>query len=62
MEVTRKDLLEAMHSLVAAGARTSPLAAKRLEPHCVPLLQAQVQCAWNVLQHVFPLALNTEKR
>ncbi|XP_075980354.1 ATPase family AAA domain-containing protein 2-like [Anticarsia gemmatalis] len=61
VEVTRRDLLEAMHSLVAAGARTSPLASKRLPAHCVPLLQAQVQAAANVLQNVFPLFSDTEK-
>ncbi|KAJ8715210.1 hypothetical protein PYW08_005191 [Mythimna loreyi] len=62
VEVTRTDLLEAMHSLVAAGARTSPLAAKRLPTHCAPLLQAQVQAAYNMLQHVFPLHTISEKR
>ncbi|CAB3230706.1 unnamed protein product [Arctia plantaginis] len=62
VEVTRKDLLEAMHSLVAAGARTSPLAAKRLPPHCIPLLQAQVQSAATVLQNMFPLCSSPDKR
>lgn len=62
VEVTKKDLLEAMHSLVAAGARTIPLAATRLPPHCAPLLQTQVQSAAVVLQNVFPLYSDTEKR
>uniref|UniRef100_A0A2A4K6L4 Bromo domain-containing protein n=1 Tax=Heliothis virescens TaxID=7102 RepID=A0A2A4K6L4_HELVI len=62
VEVTRRDLLEAMNSLVAAGARTSPLAARRLPAHCVPLLQAQVQAAYSLLQNVFPLTSVTERR
>ncbi|PZC78481.1 hypothetical protein B5X24_HaOG202146 [Helicoverpa armigera] len=63
VEVTRRDLLEAMHSLVAAGARTAPLAARRLPAHCVPLLQAQVQAAYSLLQNnVFPLTSVTERR
>lgn len=61
VEVTRKDLIDAMNSLVAAGARTSPLAAKRLATHCIPLLQAQVQSAANVLRNVFPLHSPAEK-
>ncbi|XP_053610772.1 ATPase family AAA domain-containing protein 2-like isoform X2 [Plodia interpunctella] len=42
VEVTQQDLLSAMKSLVAAGSRSHPPAAKRLPPHCEPLLQQQL--------------------
>ncbi|XP_026733391.1 ATPase family AAA domain-containing protein 2-like isoform X2 [Trichoplusia ni] len=55
VEVTRRDLESAMRSLVAAGGRAAPPPARRLPPHAVPLLGAQLQAAAAMLQHVFPL-------
>ncbi|RVE47330.1 hypothetical protein evm_008011 [Chilo suppressalis] len=51
VEVTKRDILDAMDSLVAAGARSSPLAARRLPSHCGPLLSAQLQSASLLLRH-----------
>ncbi|XP_063626226.1 ATPase family AAA domain-containing protein 2-like [Cydia splendana] len=53
VEVTREDLLQAMQSLVAAGARTSPLPAKRLPAHAAALLHAQIQAAGDLMNNVF---------
>ncbi|KAL4707871.1 hypothetical protein ACJJTC_010306 [Scirpophaga incertulas] len=53
VEVTIADLLSAMESLVAAGVRSSPMAAKRLPPHTEPLLMPQVQMALELLHQHF---------
>ncbi|KAM3965847.1 LOW QUALITY PROTEIN: ATPase family AAA domain-containing protein 2 [Aphomia sociella] len=44
VEVTANDLVSALGSLVAAGARSAP-PARRLPPRCAPLLQPQLQAA-----------------
>ncbi|KAL0871393.1 hypothetical protein ABMA27_005124 [Loxostege sticticalis] len=49
VEVTTRDMLEAMRSLVAAGARTCPPAAKRLPTHAQPLLAPQLHAAQQLL-------------
>lgn len=56
VEVTRADLVSAMQTLVAAGARSGPQSARRLPAPAHPLLQPQVQAAMQLLQHCFPLA------
>lgn len=56
VEVTKQDMLDAMRNLVAAGARTSPLPAKKLPQYCVPLLNAQLQAATKMLNVAFPAA------
>ncbi|KAJ0174507.1 hypothetical protein K1T71_009615 [Dendrolimus kikuchii] len=62
VEVTRRDLVEAMVSLVAAGARTSPLPAKRLPQHCSLLLNSQVEAAGQLLRNVFVSATTDGSR
>lgn len=42
-----------MHSLVAAGARSAPLPARRLPDHVTPLLSAQVKEAQLMLNKIF---------
>ncbi|XP_063829323.1 ATPase family AAA domain-containing protein 2-like [Ostrinia nubilalis] len=49
VEVTTQDMLEAMRSLVAAGARACPPPARRLPPPARPLLLAQLQAARQLL-------------
>ncbi|CAG9788857.1 unnamed protein product [Diatraea saccharalis] len=56
VQVTKRDMLDAMDSLVAAGARSSPLAARRLPPHYEPLLSPQLQAAALLLRYHRPLA------
>lgn len=53
VEVTETDMLEAMHTLVAAGARTSPIPSKPLPAHIEPLLSTQVETAKNILNKSF---------
>ncbi|CAD0202477.1 unnamed protein product [Chrysodeixis includens] len=55
VEVTRRDLECAMRSLVAAGGRAAPPAARRLPAHALPLLGAQLHAAADMLQQLFPL-------
>ncbi|XP_012550629.2 ATPase family AAA domain-containing protein 2 isoform X1 [Bombyx mori] len=62
VEVSKQDMLEAMRSLVAAGARSSPPAARRLPAHSEPLLHAQLDAAMHVLRNVFPHHTDSEKR
>ncbi|CAH0694738.1 unnamed protein product [Spodoptera exigua] len=60
VEVTRADLVSGMESLVAAGARSGPVAARRLPPRALPLLQPQLLAARALLHQCFPLATNTD--
>ncbi|KAH9639624.1 hypothetical protein HF086_010031 [Spodoptera exigua] len=60
VEVTRADLVSGMESLVAAGARSGPVAARRLPPRALPLLQPQLHAARALLHQCFPLATNTD--
>ncbi|XP_037293009.1 ATPase family AAA domain-containing protein 2 isoform X2 [Manduca sexta] len=51
VEVTKEDLVEAMHCVVAAGARCRPLAARRLSARALPLLGAQLAAAAHLLHN-----------
>ncbi|GBP30143.1 ATPase family AAA domain-containing protein 2 [Eumeta japonica] len=53
VEVIKADMLEAMHSLVAAGARTTPIPAKALPQHVEPLLKTQVDAAQQILKKIY---------
>ncbi|XP_052743253.1 ATPase family AAA domain-containing protein 2 isoform X2 [Bicyclus anynana] len=50
VEVTVGDLESAMSGLVAAGARSSPAAARRLPHYSVPLLQSQLRSITNMIK------------
>ncbi|XP_049876292.1 ATPase family AAA domain-containing protein 2-like isoform X2 [Pectinophora gossypiella] len=54
VEVTKQDMVEAMRSLVAAGARSCPLAARALPPAAAPLLAAQLDAAAAMMRAAFP--------
>lgn len=52
--VTIEDIQRAMDEVLPSGNRSCPLAAHHLLPHCVPLLQAQLDDAANLMHKAFP--------
>ncbi|XP_048478946.1 ATPase family AAA domain-containing protein 2 [Plutella xylostella] len=56
VEVTKRDMLEAMQSLVAAGARAAPPPASALPAPCAALLQPQLDACSALLKTNFAIA------